>query len=94
MSSTEGTREILTALEAEGAKILYHDKNKDKGAALRAGFSKVTGDVIIIQDADLGYDPAEYGKLLWLIQEGKADVVYGSALPAESRGEWYFSGIW
>ncbi len=76
--STDGTREILRELEEGGARVLYHDKNKGKGAALRTGFSAVTGDVVIIQDADLEYDPAEYAKLLKPIQEGKADVVYGS----------------
>jgi glycosyltransferase involved in cell wall biosynthesis len=59
-------------------KILYHDRNKGKGAALRTGFGAVTGEVIIIQDADLEYDPREYRVLLTPIFDGRADVVYGS----------------
>ena len=59
-------------------KIIYHKKNKGKGAALRAGFSEVTGDLVIVQDADLEYDPKEYALLMQPILEGKADVVYGS----------------
>ena len=59
-------------------KVFYHDKNRGKGAAVRTGFSKVSGGIVIIQDADLEYDPAEYPRLLHPIVEGKADVVYGS----------------
>lgn len=75
--STDGTRDILKKLEKK-YKVYYHRKNKGKGAALRTGFKKVTGDVVIIQDADLEYDPKEYIKLLAPILEDKADVVYGS----------------
>jgi len=79
--STDGTREILRSLESKGnenIKILYHDKNKGKGAALKSGFSQASGDIIIIQDADLEYDPHEYPKIIKPILDGKADVVYGS----------------
>ncbi len=76
--STDGTRAILKELEQEGCKVVYQTKNQGKGAALRVGFQHATGDVIIVQDADLEYDPAEYPKLLQPILDGKADVVFGS----------------
>ncbi|MGB9735153.1 MAG: glycosyltransferase family 2 protein [bacterium] len=76
--STDGTRDILRQYNGSGIKIFYHDKNRGKGAALRTGFGKVTGDLVIIQDADLEYDPSDYEKLLKPLIEGKADVVYGS----------------
>lgn len=76
--STDGTRELLSSFKSEKIKVLYHDRNRGKGAAVRTGFQNMTGDVVIIQDADLEYDPAEYKTLLKPIQEGKADVVYGS----------------
>ena len=77
--STDGTREILSAYEnKENFKVLYHNRNQGKGAALRTGFSNVDGDIIIIQDADLEYNPSDYGTLLEPILDGRADVVYGS----------------
>ncbi len=80
--STDGTREILATLETEGEipnlKVFYHERNQGKGTALRTGFQHATGDVIIIQDADLEYDPRHYPQLLQPIEEGLADVVYGS----------------
>ena len=76
--STDGTRQILAELADETTKIYYHDRNMGKGSALRTGFSKTTGDIVIIQDADLEYDPQQYPKLIQPILEGKADVVYGS----------------
>lgn len=77
--STDGTREIMQQqIEPLVDKIIYHEKNKGKGAALRTGISNVTGDIVIIQDADLEYNPKEYPILLEPFIEGKADVVYGS----------------
>jgi glycosyltransferase involved in cell wall biosynthesis len=77
--STDGTREILMKYEnKERFQVLYHKRNQGKGAALRTGFSSVNGDIIIIQDADLEYNPADYGILIEPILDGRADVVYGS----------------
>jgi glycosyltransferase involved in cell wall biosynthesis len=76
--STDGTREIVRGLADDQTKIFFHEKNMGKGAALRTGFSNATGDILVIQDADMEYDPAEYRKLIRPILEGKADVVYGS----------------
>ena len=79
--STDGTREILETLqniESNSAKIFYHEINRGKGATLRTGFQHVTGDITLIQDADLEYDPQDYPKLLKPILENEANVVYGS----------------
>ena len=77
--STDGSREIVSGYEdLEEFKVCYHEKNLGKGAALRTGFAQVTGDIIIVQDADLEYDPKDYPILLAPILDGRADVVYGS----------------
>ena len=77
--STDGTREILRKdVEPIVKKIIYHDRNLGKGAALRNGFKEASGDIVIIQDADLEYNPQEYPVLIKPILEDKADVVYGS----------------
>jgi glycosyltransferase involved in cell wall biosynthesis len=77
--SNDGTREVLAALEGtQGIRVIFHPKNQGKGAAVRSGISMASGDVVLIQDADLEYDPRDYPMLLKPIEEGKADVVYGS----------------
>jgi glycosyltransferase involved in cell wall biosynthesis len=78
--STDGTRDVLSRLEAEGLvdRLVFHERNAGKGAALRTGFARATGDVVVVQDADLEYDPAEFPLLLEPILSGKADAVYGS----------------
>lgn len=76
--STDGTRELLAALSEEDLTILFHDRNRGKGAALATGFASAVGDICIVQDADLEYDPDEYPLVIGPILEGKADVVYGS----------------
>src|SRR5258706_12742053 len=80
--STDGTREILreldTARRIPSVRVLYHAVNQGKGAALRTGIAAATGDIVIIQDADLEYEPSEYGGLIHPILAGRADVVYGS----------------
>jgi len=77
--STDGTRELLAEIEGdEDVCLLRHDKNRGKGAALRTGFARAQGDIVIVQDADLEYDPAQFRQLIQPIVEGVADVVYGS----------------
>ncbi len=76
--STDGTRELLRAISDVDVQVFYHDKNRGKGAALRTGFEKVTGEVVVIQDADTEYNPEEYHRLIKPILDGRADVVYGS----------------
>lgn len=90
--STDGTREVIDArVRDKVTTVLYHERNRGKGAALRTGFEAVTGDVVIIQDADLEYDPEEYPKLLQPILDGKADVVYGSRfMGAQAHRVVYF----
>ena len=88
--SIDGTREILREVEQK-YKIFYQDKNYGKGAALRKGFELGSGDIFIIQDADLEYNPSEYPKLLKPVIDGQADVVYGSRfIGSESHRVLYF----
>jgi glycosyltransferase involved in cell wall biosynthesis len=84
--STDGTRNLLAALETTpGIRILHHDRNRGKGAAVRTGIQSSSGKVLLIQDADLEYDPREYPNLLRPLEEGIADVVYGSRFLGTSR---------
>jgi glycosyltransferase involved in cell wall biosynthesis len=90
--STDGTTEVLRSEIAETVShVVYHDKNMGKGAAIRSGLEYVSGDIVIIQDADLEYDPKDYTKLVRPIVENRADVVYGSRfLTGESRRVLFF----
>ena len=94
--STDGTREILKNYEKkENFQVFYHNRNQGKGAALRTGFGKVSGDIIIIQDADLEYNPVDYGILIEPILDGRADVVYGSRFlggPHRVLFFWHYVG--
>lgn len=103
--STDGTKDILARLEGQTAvdpeakpfeepiRVYYHDRNQGKGAALRTGFSKTTGDLVIIQDADLEYDPNDWPKLLAPVHNGKAEVVYGSRFTGERRNMFFVHWI-
>ncbi|MEB3287726.1 MAG: glycosyltransferase family 2 protein [Vampirovibrionales bacterium] len=84
--STDGTRDILSALQKERPdyNVIFHEKNQGKGAALRTALTHVGGEIVIIQDADLEYDPKDYPPLVQALLDGQADVVYGSRL---SSGE-------
>ena len=77
-ASTDGTREVLQGLARPGLRVLLQERNQGKGAALRRGFAAADGDIVLVQDADLEYDPAEYPQLIAPILAGRADVVYGS----------------
>lgn len=90
--STDGTTEVLAEMDGdEDLHILRHQQNRGKGAALRTAFAQATGEIILIQDADLEYDPAQYARLIQPIVEGVADVVYGSRfVPAGPHRVLYF----
>jgi len=94
--STDGTRDLIAGLQDSQIKVIYHEKNQGKGAALRSGFKAASGDIVLIQDADLEYDPAEYPKLIAPILAGKADVVYGSRFMGSEAHRvlyfWHFVG--
>lgn len=90
--STDGTAAVLARLAAEDArvKVLTSDRNRGKGAALRMGFEAAGGDVVLVQDADLEYDPADYPRLLAPIRSGRADVVFGSRFIGDVHRVLYF----
>jgi glycosyltransferase involved in cell wall biosynthesis len=91
--STDGTRDILKELDGtDNIRVVLHEKNQGKGAAVRTGFGEAKGDVFLIQDADLEYDPRDYPAILKPIEEGNADVVYGSRFlgaPRRSTMFWH-----
>jgi glycosyltransferase involved in cell wall biosynthesis len=89
--STDGTRAVLRQLQGEyDLRVFYQPHNQGKGAALREGFRHASGDVVLVQDADLEYDPSEYPRLLQPILENRADVVYGSRFIGDSHRVLYF----
>ncbi len=89
--SNDGSTELIKNLTDNTIKTIFHEVNMGKGAALRSGFEKAAGDVILVQDADLEYDPSDYSKLLAPILDGKADVVYGSRfVGSEAHRVLYF----
>jgi len=90
-ASTDGTRDLLKKYEEqERFKVIYQSKNAGKGSALRAGFDKAEGEIIIVQDADLEYDPKEYPLLIEPILDGRADVVYGSRFLGGTHRVFFF----
>jgi glycosyltransferase involved in cell wall biosynthesis len=94
-ASQDGTQDVLKTLDYPDIKTYFHEKNQGKGAALHTGFSNAQGDIILIQDADLEYDPSEYPTLLKPILDGRADVVYGSRFlggPHRVLFFWHYVG--
>ena len=91
--STDGTREHLKELEAK-YKVFYHEQNQGKGAAIRTALQHITGDIMVIQDADLEYDPVDYHELIQLIIDDRADVVYGSRLTGAKPSRSFMFTHW
>jgi glycosyltransferase involved in cell wall biosynthesis len=94
--SSDGTRDVLTSLKASGAidDLVLHEKNRGKGAAVRSALERATGDVVVIQDADLEYDPMDILKLLGPVADGRADAVFGSRFRGEvSRVLYYWHSL-
>tara|TARA_B100000315_G_scaffold126052_1_gene115831 strand:- start:21956 stop:22660 length:705 start_codon:yes stop_codon:yes gene_type:complete len=95
-ASTDGTKDVLQKLSQQSKiKIFYHERNRGKGAAVRTAIKNISGDIVIIQDADLEYDPADYPQLLKPVLDGRADVVYGSRFqggPHRVLFFWHYLG--
>jgi glycosyltransferase involved in cell wall biosynthesis len=89
--STDGTRELLNKLKSDKIKVVFHEKNQGKGGAIKTAIEHSKGDIIIIQDADLEYDPQDYYKLIPVIESGKEKVVYGSRFLNKQNKHSYFS---
>ncbi len=89
--STDGTRELLNTLKSDTIKVVFHEENQGKGGAIRTAIEHSKGDIIIIQDADLEYDPQDYYKLIPVIESGKEKVVYGSRFLNKQNKHSYFS---
>ena len=83
--STDGTRDVLRQLHDSTVRVITHERNRGKGAAIRSGLAQVTGDLVLVQDADLEYDPEDWPKLLAPVLKGRAQVVYGSRFTGERR---------
>jgi glycosyltransferase involved in cell wall biosynthesis len=92
-ASTDGSRELLKSLPPERARVIFHETNMGKGAAIRSAIPAAEGDVIVIQDADLEYDPNDLLRLLKPIHEGKAEVVYGSRFTGERRNMFFWHWV-
>ncbi len=92
--STDGTAEIVAAIDDPQVRLIRQSGNRGKGAAVRRGFKEATGDLIVIHDADLEYDPRDWARMLRPLQEGAADVVYGSRFTGERRNMlfWHWVG--
>jgi glycosyltransferase involved in cell wall biosynthesis len=91
--STDGTRDVLRQLADSTVRVINHDVNRGKGSAIRSGLAHVTGDLVLVQDADLEYDPEDWPKLLAPILRGKAQVVYGSRFTGERRNMLFLHWI-
>jgi len=94
-ASTDGTPTVLQGVSDPRVRIVRHSRNRGKGAALRTAFAEIRGDIVVIQDADLEYDPGEYPRLLGPIERGLADVVYGSRFTGETHRVlfyWHYVG--
>jgi glycosyltransferase involved in cell wall biosynthesis len=91
--STDGSRALLEGLPPERARVIFHETNLGKGSAIRTAIPATTGDVVVIQDADLEYDPRDLIRLLKPIHEGKADVVYGSRFTGERRNMFFWHWV-
>lgn len=90
-ASTDGTRDLLKTFEGRGdVEVIYHERNQGKGAAIRTGLARATGEIVVIQDADLEYDPRDIPRLIAPILSGKADVVYGNRFHGDVHRVLYF----